>query len=132
MRNYFAIAFTFVYLILTVGVAKTTHYCMGRLNTSSLYTFDDAKCACAAFAASIKASKSCCKDEHELITLDNDQSQTAIATISIPVFFVIQTLFVAVDRQDVLQLHQPRIFTSSSPPVQPPLFKLHCSLLFYS
>ena len=32
MKKLFAIAFTCVYLLLTVGVIKNTHYCMGRIN----------------------------------------------------------------------------------------------------
>lgn len=34
MKKLFAIAFTCVYLLLTVGVIKNTHYCMGRINDS--------------------------------------------------------------------------------------------------
>jgi hypothetical protein len=32
VKKLFAIAFTCVYLLLTVGVIKNTHYCMGRIN----------------------------------------------------------------------------------------------------
>jgi hypothetical protein len=34
VKKLFAIAFTCVYLLLTVGVVKSTHYCMGRINFS--------------------------------------------------------------------------------------------------
>ena len=34
MKKLIAIAFTCVYLLLTVGVIKNTHYCMGRISTS--------------------------------------------------------------------------------------------------
>ncbi len=37
MKKLFAIAFTCVYLLLTVGVSKNTHYCMGRINPSPLH-----------------------------------------------------------------------------------------------
>jgi hypothetical protein len=36
VKKLFAIAFTCVYLLLTVGVNKNTHYCMGRINSSPL------------------------------------------------------------------------------------------------
>jgi len=36
VKKLFAIAFTCVYLLLTVGVTKNTHYCMGRINASTL------------------------------------------------------------------------------------------------
>jgi hypothetical protein len=32
VKKLFAIAFTCVYLLPTVGVIKNTHYCMGRIN----------------------------------------------------------------------------------------------------
>jgi hypothetical protein len=34
VKKLIAIAFTCVYLLLTVGVIKNTHYCMGRINTA--------------------------------------------------------------------------------------------------
>jgi hypothetical protein len=34
VKKLFAIAFTCVYLLPTVGVIKNTHYCMGRINNS--------------------------------------------------------------------------------------------------
>jgi hypothetical protein len=34
VKKLIAIAFTCVYLLLTVGVIRNTHYCMGRINTS--------------------------------------------------------------------------------------------------
>ena len=34
MKKLFAIAFTCVYLLLTVGVINDTHYCTGRINSS--------------------------------------------------------------------------------------------------
>jgi hypothetical protein len=36
VKKLFAIAFTCVYLLPTVGVIKNTHYCMGRINESPL------------------------------------------------------------------------------------------------
>ena len=41
MKKLFAIAFTCVYLLLTVGVIKNTHYCMGRINdTPAIHVVD--------------------------------------------------------------------------------------------
>jgi hypothetical protein len=37
VKKLFAIAFTCVYLLLTVGVNKNTHYCMGRINPPPLH-----------------------------------------------------------------------------------------------
>ena len=43
MKKLFAIAFTCVYLLPTVGVIKNTHYCMGRINPTPQITGVDTK-----------------------------------------------------------------------------------------
>ena len=131
VRNYFAIAFTCVYLVLTVGVAKTTHYCMGRLNQSDLFSFTTKKCRCSVF---LKASAPCCKDEHELIVIDNDQNQEVVLSANAPGFFEIGTLFTEslLHTAAIEGDNNESFFSDSSPPPPKPLFKLHCSLVFYS
>ena len=131
MRNYFAIAFTCVYLTLTVGVAKTTHYCMGRLNHSDLFTFETEKCRCAVY---LQENPPCCKDTHELIVIDNDQSQGTVIAANAPTFFEIGSLYV----ENLLNPVSPsaerpnEFFSDNSPPPREALFKIYCSLVFYA
>jgi hypothetical protein len=129
MKKLFAIAFTCVYLTLTVGVAHTTHYCMGRVKSSSLFSFDSEKCFCSLFA--FPASKSCCDDESTLIKIEDDQ--TVAWTISVtPEFYSIceLTLPVIVSGADSFR---PITVEDKGPPGNPtPLFVKHCSLILYS
>ena len=90
MRNYFAIAFTIVYLTLTVGVAKTTHYCMGREKNSSLFSFTTQKCICSLVA---KESLPCCKDTHDLLQIEDDHSAGHVINSPVPQFNLIGALY---------------------------------------
>jgi len=133
MRNTIAVALSFVYLTLAVGVAKTTHYCMGRLNTSSLFTFEKKQCACAILAES--SSHSCCHDEHQLVKIENDQSQVAVISVHAPDFFEIGIITnpLSISRISWEEQKSESFFSDSSPPPpQVPIFKLNCSLVFYA
>jgi hypothetical protein len=74
VKTFFAIALSCVYLTLAVGVAKTTHYCMGRENNSSHFSFNVDPCIC--FELMGEAS-GCCEDESVLLQVDNDQAASA-------------------------------------------------------
>jgi hypothetical protein len=130
LRKLFAIAFTCVYLLLTVGVAKTTHYCMGRERSFSLFTFQSEFC-CPPFAE--KADFACCNDSVELIKLEDDQ-QVSTTTFSNPAFEILYTLpgfdvIVSFINQNREELHQGFI---DKPPRNPrPLYSLHSSRIFY-
>lgn len=130
MINYFAIAFTCVYLILTVGVAKTTHYCMGRLYHSELFSFQSQPCSCSLFKK--ETDKSCCTDEHELISIDDDQSLGQIASVHAPDYFLIEILG-QLDSSLIFNSQDKEVpfFADTSPPPRESLFKLHCSFVFY-
>jgi len=128
VRNYFAIAFTFVYLTLAVGVAKTTHYCMGREKNSSLFSFTTKKCACALFA---KEKKSCCADEHQLVKIEDDHSGGNVLDSPVPRFNLIGELFsrhieVPDVAESVFAVEEVNI-----PPPKVPRYRYFCSLVFY-
>ncbi len=131
MRNYFAIAFIVVYLILTVGVAKTTHYCLGRFNNSTLFSFESKKCICSKI---MSQASSCCDDETELITLDDDQQIQNNVSVTVPDYFEIQSLsFLLYDNyQHNISENTSIGFFESPPSPDIPIFKLNCSLIFYS
>jgi len=133
VRNTIAIALSFVYLTLAVGVAKTTHYCMGRLNTSSLFTFEKKLCPCAIAAQG--TMHSCCHDEHQLVKIENDQSQSAIISVHAPDYFEIGVVnnLLSFDQLASIEQQTESFFSDSSPPRSPvPIFKLNCSLVFYA
>ena len=133
MRNTIAIALSFVYLTLSVGVAKTTHYCMGRLNTSSLFTFEKKLCACAIVAQG--STHSCCHDEQQLVKIENDQSQSAVISVHAPDYFEIGIVnnLLSINERTWIEQQSEYFFSDSSPPPRPvPIFKLNCSLVFYA
>jgi hypothetical protein len=123
-----AIAFTCVYLTLTVGVVRTTHYCMGRVNSSTFFSFDSQKCACALFAT--PTSKSCCNDEHTLIAIEDDHSASTSVSVT-PEFFAISDLtFSLPTDQDDLNLRDSSI-DDDPPAPDVPLFLRHCSMILF-
>lgn len=130
MRKLFAIAFTCVYLTLTVGVVHATHYCMGRVKSSTFFSFESEKCACASLTAQFE--KSCCDDKVTLVKIDEDQSLSSPLSIT-PEFFSMweNHLPQAVEQSAGSDLSF--LAAHSGPPgSQVPLFVQHCSLIFYS
>jgi hypothetical protein len=128
MTKLFAIAFTCVYLTLTVGVVHTTHYCMGRVNSSAFFSFESQKCACELFAD--RDSEACCDDEHALITIEDDHSASVVVSVS-PEFFAICDLTVPALEEVVAVGGTASPFNEAPPGYSVPLFVKHCSLILF-
>ncbi|HWA33867.1 MAG TPA: hypothetical protein VG737_07045 [Cyclobacteriaceae bacterium] len=128
MRNYFAIAFTLVYLTLAVGVAKTTHYCMGREKHSSLFSFSTKQCPCVIFA---KEKMPCCGDEHEILKIEDDHSGTQVFHSPVPEFTLIGETFSLI--LPVLKVEESihPVAAINIPPPKVPRYQSLCSLVFY-
>jgi hypothetical protein len=128
----FAIAFTCVYLHLSVGVVKTTHYCMGRESSSILYSFEAKRCGCSLFLPNSEKN-SCCHDDSEFIVIDEDQTPTASLSLTSPDYFPIAELY----SSDVVLASS---FTKNEfdfylnynlPPPKEPLYKILCAYTLY-
>jgi hypothetical protein len=129
MRNYFAIAFTFVYLTLAVGVAKTTHYCMGREKNSSLFSFTTEKCVCSIMA---KEPMSCCKDQHDIVQIEDDHSSSQVVSSPDPQFNLIGDL--NTPQEDIIPSYALTSYAADEndlPPPKVPIYQSNCSLVFY-
>lgn len=126
VKNYFAIAFACVYLTLTVGVAKTTHYCMGRDKGTSFFTFAAANCACFMPEGH---TMPCCEDKHDLVVLEADQSVSQTISINplVPVLIEVMEWPVLADTGEVSGSTDDIRLQPDRPP-QIPLFKVYCSL----
>ena len=130
MKKLIAIAFTCVYLTLTVGVVHSTHYCMGRVNSSAFFSFESKKCVCELFAS--RNDKSCCDDEIDLIKIDDDQSVSAPLSVT-PEFFCMGDLTFSQVEETIAQHGACFLITHDKPPGDGvPLFVQHCSLILYS
>jgi hypothetical protein len=128
VKKLFAIAFTCVYLTLAVGVVQTTHYCMGRVKSQVLFSYESIKCPCSVVAK--YARSGCCNDEHEILKIDDDQAASTVVSL-VPAFFEMGKVL-----SDVVLFEKDqdnRVVSNESPPPLPalPLFKKHCSLVFY-
>jgi len=117
-----------VYLTLAVGVAKTTHYCMGREKHSSLFSFTTKQCPCALYA---KEKMSCCGDEHEVLKIDDDQSGGQVLHSPVPEFNLIGELFSLNLRTVVLEESCYAVAEINIPPPKVPRYQSLCSLVFY-
>lgn len=111
-----------------MGVAKTTHYCMGRAKSAEIFIFEAKKCAC---SRSIPDNSGCCKDEHEIIKVDDNQLFTNLLVLDSPSLFSIRT--VTDNARLILKIDIASIHTLLADYIPPPeaLFKVNCSFLFY-
>ncbi|MBX2962712.1 MAG: hypothetical protein KF687_09380 [Cyclobacteriaceae bacterium] len=127
MNKLFAIAFTCIYLLLTVGVVKTTHYCMGRAKSAEIFSFEAKKCACSRF---IPKDSGCCHDEHEIIKVQDDQSVTANLTTPVPDLFVLSSI----QHEELVYIIDETIFYNRYNDYFPPpeaIFRVNCCFLLY-
>jgi hypothetical protein len=117
-----------LYLLLSVGIAKSTHFCMGREQNSSLFSFESKKCPC---FRSTDQIKSCCADEHELVKIENDQSASQVIHLPAPDFNLIGKLFS--DKQEVRlsESELKAMVEVNPPPPKIPIYQAVCSLVFY-
>jgi hypothetical protein len=128
MNKLFAIAFMCIYLLMSVGVAKTTHYCMGRAKSTKIFSFESKKCPCSIF---LPENNPCCEDEHEVLIIDDSQTQTLALAPVAPEFFVIADLLNDEKKQIIEKSDKRFLIADFSPPPKIPLFKTNCSFVFY-
>jgi len=116
-----------VYVLLSVGIAKSTHFCMGREQNSSLFSFEAKKCPC---FRSMETAKSCCEDEHEIVKIEDDQSTSQVLHSPTPTFNLIATFFF---KEETLlpQSEQHSLAELSLAPPKIPIYQAVCSLVFY-
>ena len=128
MKNLFAIAFSTVYLTLAVGVAKTTHYCMGRENKSAHFSFQVDPCICGKL---LGASSGCCDDETVLVQVSEDQVMAgplSLTLADLPIIAVFECLpdLSTVENNNIC--HVPEDYP---PPPETKKYLKHRSLLMY-
>jgi len=128
VKNLFAIAFSCVYLTLTVGVAKTTHYCMGRENHTTFFSYYTDPCICSVLAGNLS---SCCSNESVLLKVDSDQSislTVEIAPVQLPLLEVIYYSTVKPSIGSKISNFFPEKYLRP-PPLK--AYVMNCSFVFY-
>ena len=128
MKSLFAIAFNCAYLTLTVGVAQTTHYCMGRLNHTAYFSYRVEPCFCSILTGKLD---SCCYNESILIQVDDDQTQVAPVEVSpaqLPILEVFDYLLASYFLpKKPIQSFPEKYFRP--PPIK--AYVMNCSFVFY-
>ncbi|MEQ8924496.1 MAG: hypothetical protein RLO81_01720 [Fulvivirga sp.] len=76
MRKLFLTHIAIIYLLLSVGVTKSTHYCMGRAINVEYYSILADGCS-----TSDERKMPCCDDETEILSIE-DEHQTESLTKS--------------------------------------------------
>jgi hypothetical protein len=116
-----------IYLLFSIGIVTSTHYCMGKKSSVAYFTSESQPCACSLFSA---GKDTCCDDEHDLIKLDDSQKVIPALELSPNQWIVLEELFTP-----TFITHPKNSFRELPkaddlpPPV--PLFKFYCSLRFY-
>lgn len=115
------------YLVLSVGVLKSTHFCMGREASVAFFFADTEKCICEKLSL---PDSDCCDDEHALFRIDNDQKVSTAFAISLPAFIKLEELYSHSLLADAGEQKQASIIPNQSPPAIP-IYKVNCSFVFY-
>ena len=127
-RRVTAILLIAVYLVLSIGILKATHFCMGREASVAFFTTESQKCVCSQYMGE---KNSCCDDEQELVKLDSSQKIISVLSLNLPQWMVIEKIYT----EQLVAFHtnqntdRPAFINDSPPPV--PLFKIYCSFVFY-
>lgn len=101
---------------------------MGREKSTKVFSFEAKKCPCGAF---LPENSECCNDKHEVLIIDDFQTQALSFAIPAPefvqLFEILQTETLQLFAYASRQYYTPDF----SPPPKEPLFKLNCSFVFY-
>lgn len=116
-----------VYLLFSVGILKATHFCMGREASVTYFTTESKKCGCSVYT---EERNNCCDDKQDLLKLDKEQKTISQLSLNVPQWMVLEKLYT----EQLVALNQTETAgfdttDSSTPDV--PLFKFHCSFVFY-
>ena len=101
---------------------------MGREKSTKVFSFESKKCPCSAF---MPENSGCCNDEHELLIVDDSQTQTHSLALAAPDFFQIRETYQIQPEQTFAYASTQYIKPDFSPPPKEPLFKINCSFVFY-
>jgi hypothetical protein len=72
------------YLAVTCGVVINFHYCMDRLASTTLFVSQGKKCGRCGMET--HQSNGCCRDEMQIVKMEEDQNKTTVAAYDIPSF----------------------------------------------
>ena len=118
------------YFIVTCGVVINFHYCMDRLASTSL--FDASAKKCDRCGMDMHASDGCCRNEMQIVKLENDQNTIAGASyalnaleqqFSVPSLFIVAA-FENVNYQKHFHNHSPPLLSAQDTYLQNNVFRI--------
>ena len=102
---------------------------MGREKSTELFSFQAEKCPCSLFLAE---NSDCCKDEHEVLSIDDSQTLTPSLAPQTPGFFLIGLTFSdLIETPEIDQSHTQLFAIDFSPAPKVPIYQTNCSLVLY-
>ena len=102
---------------------------MGREKSTELFSFQAKKCPCSLY---LPENGNCCKDKHEVLTLDDSQSFSPSLAPHAPDFFLIGNTFNVLQEEVIFEQSLTQFFTPDfPPPLKEPLYQINCSLVLY-
>lgn len=117
-----------VYALFSVGIIKATHFCMGREASVAIFSAEAKKCPCSLSAGE---KDNCCDDAHELVRIEHEQKVVSVLSLAVPVWFELEKLYTAQLVAEQTSSFKPDYLVSDPSPPGIPLFKIHCSFVFY-
>ena len=118
------------YVLLSAGIAKSTHYCMGKVLSVAYFSTQADTCVC---DDSTEAMHGCCKDETELIKIEYDQQKVKLDLDEKSLYFIkpviVPTEFSALinNIEEDFEFHGYDL----PPPNKIPVYKLNCNFTYY-
>ena len=132
VKKFLSISLLFLYLVASIGLTVSLHYCGGNL--ASLGLFETPTCCCDDLAE--KKKDDCCKNENKSFKITTDQNQVAFAEKKIQCPSPFLPVYNTYKYNKVALLPTILVaFTLPQPPERSnllPVYKRNHSMLFYS
>lgn len=118
------------YLAIACGITVNFHYCMNRLASVKLFASDVTKCG--RCGMEIHQSNGCCRDEVEIVKLQDDQQKIPVTVYeiaaqeplsSIPSAFIAASFYNA-NEQRHYQNHSPPLLSGQDTYLQVNVFRI--------
>jgi len=118
------------YAIFSVGIAISSHDCMGVTSDTSFFSYHNDGCACESNKDT--ESHDCCSDDLEVVTLEDDQSFVS-ASVNISSNYFLLFAFDTVKEANNFKYNNFKgfMYNTDTPPIITPLYKLNCTYLVY-
>ena len=103
------------YFVVTCGVVINFHYCMDRLASTNFFVSEGKKCS--RCGMDIHESNGCCRDEMQIVKLDEDQQKTVIGSYDIAAIEVLPVIPSEFLLAATYNISEKRHFHNHSPPL---------------